>query len=58
MGLFLTFKTVGSATWTLHIILLNNGRFLTKELTMFRGTVTYEFINDAIIDTDFPFIQF
>lgn len=58
MRLFLTFKTVGSATWTLHIILLNNRRFLTEELTMLRGTVTYEFVNDTIIDTDFPFIQF
>lgn len=58
MRLFLTFKTVGSATWTLHVILLNNWRFLTEKLTMLRGTVTYEFVNDAIIDTDFPFIQF
>lgn len=58
MRLFLTFKTISSSTWTLNIILLNNGRFLTEELTMIRGTVTYGFIDNGIIDTDFLFIQF
>ena len=58
MRLFLTFKTISSSTWTLNIILLNNGRFLTEELTMIRGTVTYGFVDNGIIDTDFLFIQF
>lgn len=57
MRLFFAFKTIGSSTWTLNVILLNNGRFLTEELTLIRGTVTYGFVNDGIIDTDFLFVE-
>jgi len=57
MRLFLTFKTISSSAWTLNVILLNNGRFLTEELTLIRRAVTYGFVNDGIIDTDFLFVE-
>ena len=58
MGLLLTFKTVDSATRTFDIILLDDGRFLTEELTMVRWTVTDGLVYNRIINTNLSFIQF